>query len=676
MSFSIPGLSINPFEKDLVHQPRDTPASVASLNQTVLDQLLTRFEQLKSSGQSVSGKAELVLSPAPGYGKSHLIGRLFDALSGKAIRVYIPPFETSSTHWQSILFLTIDELDQVIDPSHWSPGQPTQLDLFAENVLRQLIALAMRNGTMQVVRGKLTADDLESSTEFSLRNGNDQPSLWVRGHFLDDLLPVLKQQLAPLRLKAAEWPRILFRYLTAAAGSEERQHCLTWLRYEPLDTEIASDLSLPKAENPVTEPVENVNVGAWARLYDLCQLSKFYHPFVFCFDQTEGYTARAELVSQFGHTISKLLAEATHQLTVVTANQAIWDAKLLPGMDVAHRDRFSSPHMLRPLSRVEGEQLIDLRLKPFSPTPGIVMSFKDSKWLDPLFTGGRGWSAREFTKFCRLRWSGENPEEIRRRPLVDIYQEYIAEFVANGHWLKFDPDVFRWLVRGPLIAGSEIVCRPISFDHGYFEFLWQKRDSTEVRFGFIRDGPHNQWKKISELTLQWVDGRPGKTSKAIFFRTTELVRVPKPTWRVARPIIRKALESGLDLVYLTRDETAELYAARDLYNEAAAGNVDGYTDVEVLNFLANQLAGWRDRLLKSVPPLPPTTFPVVEEVDSPRLITELRNLVKRHKFLSVSEAVDLLDNRFSEAAIQEYGSKLKEIEKIVHPKSTLLVWQE
>jgi hypothetical protein len=676
MSFSIPGLSVNPFEKDLVHQPRDTPASVASLNQTVLDRLLTRFEQLKSSGQSVSGKAELVLSPAPGYGKSHLIGRLFDALSGKAIRVYIPPFETSSTHWQSILFLTIDELDQVTDPSHWSPGQPTQLDLFAENVLRQLMALAMRNGTMQVVRGKLTADDLESSTEFSLRSGNDQPSLWVRGHFLDDLLPVLKQQLAPLRLKAAEWPRILFRYLNAATGSEERQHCLTWLRYEPLDAEIASDLSLPKAENPVTEPVENVNVGAWTRLYDLCQLSKFHYPFAFCFDQTEGYTARAELISQFGHTISKLLAEATNQLTVVTANQAIWDAKLLPGMDVAHRDRFSSPHMLRPLSRAEGEQLIDLRLKPFSPPPETVTSFKDSKWLDPLFAGGRGWSAREFTKFCRLRWSGEKPEEISRRSLVEIYQEYIAEFVANAHWLKFDPDVFRWLVRGPLIAGSEIVCCPISFDHGYFEFLWQQRDLAEVRFGFIREGPHNQWKKISELTLQWVGGRPGKTSKVIFFRTTELAKIPKPTWKAAGPIIRKALESGLDLVYLTRDETAQLYAARDLYNEAAAGNVDGYSDAEVLDFLAKQLVGWRDRLLKSVPPVPSPTPPVVEEVDSRRLMTELRNLVQRHKFLSVSEAVDLLDNRFSEAAIQEYSSKLKEIEKIVHPKSTLLVWQE
>jgi len=60
--------------------------------------------------------------------QSHLIGRLFEALSERAIRVYIPPFETTSTYWKSILFLAIDELDQATDPSHWSPEQPTQLD--------------------------------------------------------------------------------------------------------------------------------------------------------------------------------------------------------------------------------------------------------------------------------------------------------------------------------------------------------------------------------------------------------------------------------------------------------------------------------------------------------------------------------------------------------------------
>jgi hypothetical protein len=676
MSFVIPGLTVNPFDKDIVHQPRDNPPSVESLNQEVLDRLLGAFAQVQTQGKSASGKAELVLSPAPGYGKSHLIGRLFEALSERAIRVYIPPFETTSTYWKSILFLAIDELDQATDPSHWSAEQPAQLDVFAEKVLRQLIALAMRQGVVRVVQGDLTAETFESSTEPSLRNEQDPQSVWVRGHFLDELLPLLKQQLVPFRLRSAEWPRILFHYLTAKPGSDDRQHCLTWLRYEPLDEEIADLLHLPRAENPVVEPVENVNIGAWNRLYDLCVLSKFHCPFVFCFDQTEGYKERPELISQFGNAVTKIVAECRNQLTVVTANQNIWDARLLPGMDVAHRDRFSEPHMLRPLSRSEGEQMIDLRLNIFSPPHETVAKFKDARWLDTVFVGERGAPAREFTKLCRLRWNGKVSARVQRRPLAEIYREYLAEFLANPHWLKFDPDTFRWLVQGPFVLGSKIVCRPVALKNGYFELAWKRGETAELMFGFIREGPHNQWKKIAELTKEWVEGRPGKTAKTIFFRTTELSTIPKPTWKASGPIIRNALGNGLEVIYLTREETAQLYSARDLYNEALAGNIDGYRDSEVLEFLADQLAGWRDRLIKSGPPrIPSSTAPSIEEVDVERLLNELRVLLKRHKLLSVTETVGLLKNQFSEIAIQEHSSKLKEIQKIVHPNVTLLVWQ-
>ena len=142
---------------------------------------------------------------------------------------------------------------------------------------------------------------------------------------------------------------------------------------------MSASWQLPRAENPVPEPIDNVNVGAWTRLSDLCTLSRFYQPFVFCFDQTEGYTVRPELMSQFGNTVSRLVAECSCQLTVVTANQNIWDARLLPGMDVAHRDRFSEPHLLKPLYRVEAEELIDLRLKSCSPPEAAVRRLRDPK---------------------------------------------------------------------------------------------------------------------------------------------------------------------------------------------------------------------------------------------------------------------------------------------------------
>lgn len=601
MNSASPSLSPNPFEKDVVHEPRDHPPSVPSLNEETLGRLLGRFKNVELSGKSLSRKAELILSPAPGYGKSHLVGRFFKELGNQAVRVYIPPFETTSSYWQSILLLTVDELDQAEDWDSRGFDESTQLDAFAERILRRLTAAAIRRGAIQVVRGDLSADVFESSSEISLRTGQDRPSVWFRGHFLDDLLPILRQQLAPLRLKSAEWPKILYTYLTAPPGSEDRQQCLTWIRYEPLDDMVSTSWQLPRAENPVPEPIENVNVGAWTRLSDLCTLSRFYRPFVFCFDQTEGYTVRPELMSQFGNTVSRLVAECSCQLTVVTANQNIWDARLLPGMDVAHRDRFSEPHLLKPLSRVEAEELIDLRLKSCSSPEPAVRRLRDPKWLDSVFVGARGIPAREFMKLCRLRWDGKAAADLQRRPLGEIYQEYLAEFLANPHWLKFDPDTFRWLVQGPFVTGSDIACKPISLKNGYFELMWQKGDNTELMFGFLHEGQHNQWKKIAQITEEWASEKVGKLTKGVFFRTPELSKVPKPSWRAAVEIIERALGRNLELIMLTSEETARLYSARDLYNEALAGNADGYSGSEVLEFLGDELGAWQERLLRPKP---------------------------------------------------------------------------
>jgi hypothetical protein len=229
MNSASPSLSPNPFEKDVVHEPRDHPPSVPSLNQETLDRLLSRFKNEELSGESPSRKAELVLSPAPGYGKSHLVGRFFKELGNQAVRVYIPPFETTSSYWQSILLLTVDELDQADDWDSHGFDESTQLDAFAESVLRRLTAAAIRRGAIQVIRGDLSADVFESSNEISLRTGQDRASVWFRGHFLDDLLPVLRQQSAPLRLKSAEWPKILYTYSLPTRISGMPGCCPGWM---------------------------------------------------------------------------------------------------------------------------------------------------------------------------------------------------------------------------------------------------------------------------------------------------------------------------------------------------------------------------------------------------------------------------------------------------------------
>ncbi len=324
MKFEIPGLSINPFEKDVVHKPRECPSSVTTLNENILSGLIAAFESIDKDRTLVGNKAELILSSAPGYGKSHLIGRLFKALNHQATQIFLTPFQTVSLCWQSILLHLVNELDypDSSDETKWAVDESRQLDALAEGVLQNLVANAIDRGLVTIVQGDLRSDQLRQASEISIGKGSDPRSTWLRDHFMDELLPLCQQQLFPLRLTSAAWLKVLFHYLTSSPGSDTRQGCLAWLRYETLDEPVLQSLGIAPGENPRSEPVDVVNNACWLRIHDFCMLARYYRPFLFCFDQTEDYATNLELLQQFGRVVVRMVNEVPNHLTVVTANQA------------------------------------------------------------------------------------------------------------------------------------------------------------------------------------------------------------------------------------------------------------------------------------------------------------------------------------------------------------------
>src|ERR1700741_2149772 len=167
MKFELPGLSLNPFEKDVVHKRRECPSSVATLNEDILSGLITAFNSVNADRTFVGKKAELVLSIDPGYGKSHLAGRLFKALERKATQIFLTPFQTVSLCWQSILLHLVNEIDypDSSDETTWAVAEPRQLDALAEGVLKNLIANAIDGGLIRIVQGGLQSEQLRQASE-------------------------------------------------------------------------------------------------------------------------------------------------------------------------------------------------------------------------------------------------------------------------------------------------------------------------------------------------------------------------------------------------------------------------------------------------------------------------------------------------------------------------------
>ena len=123
-------MQVNPFEDTVVREPREVSFSVPGLNDAPLNRLLTRFsaldaDELPRSKPAKPDRAQLVVSPDGGYGKSHLLGRLFTALGRRATKVYLRPFQDPYKAWHSILLLTVQELDRPDDEAADVPSQPS-----------------------------------------------------------------------------------------------------------------------------------------------------------------------------------------------------------------------------------------------------------------------------------------------------------------------------------------------------------------------------------------------------------------------------------------------------------------------------------------------------------------------------------------------------------------------
>src|SRR5262249_8609087 len=146
-----------------------------------LNHLIAKFELLTTGelprNPIPSPKAQLVVSPEAGYGKSHLLGRLFQAVGPRASQIYLLPFQAPERAWQSILLATVQELDR---PSQHDLRDTTQLDAFAKGVLAHIAADFMVK--IRVDRFKREIESLRSNPLSSLGGDGANRGLtdWLR----------------------------------------------------------------------------------------------------------------------------------------------------------------------------------------------------------------------------------------------------------------------------------------------------------------------------------------------------------------------------------------------------------------------------------------------------------------------------------------------------------------
>ncbi len=685
-------MDINPFESVIVSEPRRIERPVPGLNDLPLERLLERVGKLAAGEFPKAVKlngAQFIQSPAPGYGKSHLIGRLFKQLRGRATLIYLRPFTNASTCWKSILLRMVQELEfpESADADFCAADEPNQLEALVHGILVNVVVNGLQNGIIRHRHPEGAAGYFQRATLKQLRSNREWVA-WV-GKKKTGLAELMERQLKQkgilLSASPLSWFSVLLRYAYFPKSYELRQSCLDWLRGSSIDEDDAGQIGILPGDRPVHDlAIDPANETAKHRIVDFCGLAGFYRPFVFCFDQTENYGADPVIAKCLGIVIQGLVDDCPNHMTVVTANQHPWRQAVQPHWEHAHVDRMARPALeLEGLRKEQARTLIEIRLHGWDKAALRAKGILNPEWLDEVFRQSKEIGIRHFLLKCSEQWlAGSLRPEPKSKPsdpakeIEDTFQAYVNQIKTQPKRLVYDPDALFWLVQ-------EVACRQgVAFKkckstRGYLVARWDV-DGRKVYFGFEAGHHFRRWQAIQQEAGRY--HAADASSKVVFFRTPELRFIPGSGWKRA-PEITAAKRGYLHILVIGRETMAQLYAAYDLYLDAAEGNLPFKTD-QVTAFIRSRLKPVWDRILEPAPDKwggepPEAGHKTPDESNEPKktLIHKIRDIVKRDKFLSIADLMAKISPPVSEEELHRARACIAEIQVHTSPNMTVLQWR-
>jgi len=685
-------MDINPFESVIVSEPRRIERPVPGLNDLPLERLLERVGKLAAGEFPKAVKlngAQFIQSPAPGYGKSHLIGRLFKQLRGRATLIYLRPFTNASTCWKSILLRMVQELEfpESADADFCAADEPNQLEALVHGILVNVVVNGLQNGIIRHRHPEGAAGYFQRATLKQLRSNREWVA-WVgkkKAGLAELMERQLKQKGILLSASPLSWFSVLLRYAYFPKSYELRQSCLDWLRGGSIDEDDAGRIGILPGDRPVHDlAIDPANETAKHRIVDFCGLAGFYRPFVFCFDQTENYGADPVIAKCLGIVIQGLVDDCPNHMTVVTANQHPWRQAVQPHWEHAHVDRMARPALeLGGLRKEQARTLIEIRLHGWDKAALRAKGILNPEWLDEVFRQSKEIGIRHFLLKCSEQWlAGSLRPEPKPKPsdpakdIEDTFQAYVNQIKTQPKRLVYDPDALFWLVQ-------EVACRQgVAFKkfkstRGYLVARWDV-DGRKVYFGFEAGHHFRRWQAIQQEAGRY--HAADASSKVVFFRTPELRFIPGSGWKSA-PEITAAKRGYLHILVIGRETMAQLYAAYDLYLDAAEGNLPFKTD-QVTDFIRSRLKPVWDRILEPAPDKwggepPEAGHKPPDESNEPKktLIHKIRDIVKRDKFLSIADLMAKISPPVSEEELHRARACIAEIQVHTSPNMTVLQWR-
>lgn len=646
---------INPFDANVVAEPREAEKPVPGVNDNAYLGLLDAFEALEvpsSIGLAERIKAQLIVSPDRGYGKSHLLGRLFQTLRLRANCIYLRPFEEASRPWQSILMSTMHEMNR--PPSGGMPASrnPSQIEIFMIHVLARLTADVLEAGQVSEMEDAAEVAARLREQPMLLRGGREMPydlEQWLPS-VMQSYMPVWLEQLAAhgIDLDGREHAWLTAASALAIRGGalSRKQAVLRWLRGEVLDRQEEEAAGLRTGDldaRPEADPTA-MNRVAKRRLCHLCRLAGYHQPFVFCFDQTEYYSSDQYLARALGDVVEVLYSEFPHQMTIVTTNSDHWRSAILPHLAPPHRDRFSFPIPLRGLERHQAMELVTNRLRRGAANADTMRRFDETQWWEEIYGGLPERSPREILMRAGERWRAIHEEPVKETQAPDLpgcLQQYERDFLKKPSLIRFNEDALIWVIRRVAGQTGESTSG-LADENRYFRYFWRNGNQV-VAFCLEWSDNAKRWGGIvREARSLRARARPLELH-SIALRSEDLDALPRPGWQEIRADWDEAVRHRFRVETVSRERLLTILCGREMFSDAMQGSLEGWTPDRVLNEMREELDDWFQTLWD--PASSPTMPRALSADDAPAGVepdVEKREalvaLVKKHRSLSLNEA--------------------------------------
>ncbi|MEM0895480.1 MAG: hypothetical protein AAGJ79_01250 [Verrucomicrobiota bacterium] len=278
----------------------------------------------------------LLRSPRAGFGKTHLLSRVFSR-APRNTSVFPTSLNSTVVGWPTVLRGLVNHLTEVDDGRHGA--------LVSRRLIGNLLGNLIDRGEIQAAHGKSAVPALREHAEtvFSRENENNPVIRWFVSNF-SALRPILVRELGRVchltEVRAEFWLDVLRGFDLPDSGSRTAARLRA--------------MFLPENEATL--------VAARERVMELCEISRLLGPVAVVFDPMDGLYGEPEAARKVA-TIAEELRELSKGLLVVMSmNQDVWETAFDGRLSSANADRLTSSMIdLKPVSRESLEILLRRR---------------------------------------------------------------------------------------------------------------------------------------------------------------------------------------------------------------------------------------------------------------------------------------------------------------------------